>query len=403
MRHLILIVSFLVSAPAFSQADLKEAQLLASKGKYAEAIQIYSSALSVNSNNKDALLGRGFTYSWNHDFANATSDFNTMLQKDPGNQEAQKGLAFVALWSGNNSKAIESFKNLISIQPQSKEFYIALGKAQMNEGLLKDARQSFQKAENLDPNDNEPKQLIDAARSQPTIFDIDILGGLSTTDGETKTGLRFVQINSQVSKQLQFAAKYDNTLSLDNLSLITNNRTIPYYAASFFYNWNRSTATKIEGGFRNIKDAKVNESSSESQFSVEQVVFLKKGKSIKVGGVIISPNSGQTALLLLAGYHQLLNKNITAGINYFYANRNVFNTKDADFHLKKGNTITTGFYYGKSSSDNKLFEGNIYGGFLKGYFPVSNIIGIHTGISAENNFLQNLFNLNVGIRLRLEK
>lgn len=409
MRNLILIVSFLFSSPAFSQFDLQEAQLLARKGKYAEAIQIYTSALSVNSNNKDALLGRGFTYSWKHDFANATSDFNTLLQQDPGNQEAQKGLAYVALWSGNNNNAIEFFKNLILIQPQSKEFYIALGKAQMNEGLLKDARQSFQKAQQISPSDNESIQLKNAVRTQPTKLDIDILGGLSTADGESKTGLRFVQISSQVSKHLQLAVKYDNTLSLDNLSLITSNKTIPYYAGSFFYKWNRATATKFEGGFRNFSDAKTGEATSESQFSLEQVVFLKKGKSIKVGGVIISPNIGQTATLLLAGYHQPVTKKITAGINYFYANRNVFNSKenrfllDADFFLRKGGSISAGFYYGKSASDNKLFEGNIYGGFLKSYFPVSNSIGIHLGVSAENNFLQDLFNVNAGIRFRLEK
>ena len=409
MRQLTLIAALLISVTSFTQTDLKNAQQLANSGKLHEAIEVYSSILSTNNNNLEALLGRGYTYSWKHDFEKANNDFKAVIQKDPNNFEAQKGLAYVELWSGDTKKAIESFKNLSAKQPESKELYIAFGQAQMNEGLLKDARLSFLKAQQVSPADDEPKQLINAVRTQPTILDIDILGGLTTADGESKTGLRFVQISSQVSKQLQLTVKYDNTLSLDNLSLITNNRTIPYYAGSVYYKWSRKTATKAEGGFRNYSDAKANEITSESQISLEQVVFFKKGKSIKVGGVIISPDAGQTASLFLAAYHQPLSKKITGGINYFFANRNVFDTKehrfllDADFYLQKGNLISAGFYYGKSTSDNKLFEGNIYGGFLKGYFPVSNIVGIHAGISAENNFLQNLFNVNAGIRIRLEK
>ena len=277
MRHIYFLCSVLslsfFALNSQAQNNLTIAQELARSGKFTEAIKKYSDLLASDESNIAARLGRGFTYSWNHDFTNAVADFNTIMQKESNNMEAQKGLAYVELWSGNYKKAIESFKSLIAKQPGSKEFYIALGQAQMNDGLLKDARQSFLKAEQLGPTDNEPKELVNAVRTQPTQFDVDILGGLSSADGKTKVGLRFVQVSSQVSNKLQLAAKYDNTLSLDNLSLITNNKTIPFYSASLFYKWNRNTATKIEGGFRNFNDAKANEASSESQFSLEQVVF----------------------------------------------------------------------------------------------------------------------------------
>ena len=399
----------LITINIHAQDNITKAGNLATDGKFMEAIQVYSGILSADANNTAARLGRGFTYSWNHEWDNATADFNSVLQKEPGNTDAQKGLAYVALWSGDYQKAIQSFNNLIAKQPGSKEFYIARGQAQMGEGLLVKARQSFQKAEQLDPGDAESKQLVSAVRTKPTILDVDILGGVSSADGKSKAGLRFIQVSSQVSKQLQVAAKYDNSLSMDNLGLITRNKTIPYYAASLFYKWNGQTATRVEGGFRNFSDAKANEASSESQFTLEQVLFLKKGKSLKAGAAIISPNAGQGAYLFFAGYHQPVSKKVTAGINYFYAGRNVANTTenrllaDADFYLPKGNMLNAGFYYGKSSSDLKTLRGNIYGGFLRVYLPVSNSIGIHLGVSAENNFLQNLFNANAGIRFRLEK
>ena len=399
----------LISFNGIAQDNMTRARDLSAEGKFTEAIRIYSEILSTDANNTAVRLGRGFTYSWNHDFVNANADFNTILLADPNNLDAQKGLAYVELWSGNSKKAIEAFKSLIAKQPGSKEFYIALGQAQMSEGLLKEARQSFLKAAQLSPGDDESKQLVNAVRTNPTIFDFDILAGISNAGGKSKTGLRYVQVSSQVSKQLQLAAKYDNTLSLDNLSLITSNRTIPYYAASLFYKWNRNTATKIEAGFRNYTDAKANEASSESQISFEQIVFLKKGRSVKAGVAFFSPNTGKGASLFFAGYHQPVGKKITAGLNYFHAGRNVSKTTenrfllDADFHLNKGNSLNAGFYFGKSTSDNKSFEGNTYGGFLRGYFPVSNLVGIHAGISTENNFIQNLFNINAGIRIRLEK
>ncbi len=405
----ILLCCSLITINTHAQDNMTRAGNLATSGKFTEAIQVYSEILSADANNTTARLGRGFTYSWNHEWDNATTDFNTVLQKEPNNMDAQKGLAYVALWSGDYKKAIQSFNNLIAKQPDNKEFYIARGQAQLNEGLLVEARQSFQKAEQLDPNDAEPKQLANAVRTKPTILDVDILGGVSSTDGKSKAGLRFIQVSSQVSKQLQVAAKYDNSLSMDNLGLITRNKTIPYYAASLFYKWSGQTATRVEGGFRNFSDAKANEASSESQFTLEQVLFLKNGKSLKAGAAIISPNIGQGAYLVFAGYHQPVSKKVTAGINYFYANRNISNTRenrflaDADFSLPKGNTINAGFYYGKSNSDIKILSGNIYGGFVRGYFAVSNSIGIHLGISAENNFVQNLFNVNAGFRFRLEK
>ncbi|NOT51146.1 MAG: tetratricopeptide repeat protein [Chitinophagaceae bacterium] len=408
-KPVIILLFCLTTINSTAQNNLAAAASLAREGKFNEAIKAYSEILISDQTHIAARLGRGFTYSWKHDFVNARADFNTVLVADPANTEAQKGLAYTDLWSGDYKNAIRSFDKLIEISPGVKEYYIARGQAQMNDGLLKDARLSFQKAEQLAPNDAESKQLLTAVKTKPTILDVDIIGGLSSADGISKTGLRYVQVSSQVSKQLQLAAKYDNSLSMDNLGLITINKSIPYYAGSLFYKWSNKTASKIEGGFRNFSDAKAGEASSESQFTLEQIFFLKKGRSLKAGAAFISPDAGSGASLFFAGYHQPVSKKTAAGITWFYAGRNVFNTTenrfllDADFYLSKGNMLNAGFYYGRSNSDNRLFEGNTYGGFLKAFFPVSNSVGIHLGISAENNFIQNLFNANAGVRFRLEK
>ncbi|MGQ0737449.1 MAG: tetratricopeptide repeat protein [Bacteroidota bacterium] len=402
-------IAFFLPLKTNAQDAMTKAAAFAQQGKYDDAIHLYSEFLSVHNNNTAARLARGFIYSWKHDFKNALADFNAVLVAEPSSIEAQKGLAYIDLWSGDYKKAISSFNALIEKKPAVKEFYIARGQAQMNTGLLKDARISFEKAKQLNAADKEPEMLLNAVRTKPTILDIDILGGISSTDGESKAGLRFLQLSSQVSRQLQVAAKYDNSLSMDNLGLLIRNKSIPYYAGSALYKWNAKTMTRAEGGLRNISGAKTGELSKESQFSFEQILFFQKNRSAKAGVAIITPDIGNTAYLLFAGYHQPLGKTVTAGINYFYANRNVYNTTenrflaDADFSLPKGKVLNAGFYYGKSNSDISTLSGNIHGGFLKGYFPVSNAIAIHLGVSAENNFVQDLFNTNAGLRFRLEK
>ena len=228
-------VCLLITVNSLAQNNISTAQGLANGGKFTEAILIYSEILAADPLNTKARLGRGFTYSWNHDFNEATADFTAVLKKEPNNIEAQKGIAYIELWSGNSKEAVQSFKNLIAKQPGNKEFYIALGQAQLNEGLLIEARKSFEKAKELDPKDDEPALLIYAIRTKPTILDVDILGGISSIAGESNGGLRFVQVSSQVTKKVQLAAKYDNSLSLDNLGLIVRNKTAPYYAGSVQY------------------------------------------------------------------------------------------------------------------------------------------------------------------------
>lgn len=399
---------FYFTSTSYAQEAMSKAAALAGSGKFEEAVQAYSAILRTESNNTAARLARGFVYSWKHEFVPAANDFNTVLLAEPGNREAKKGLAYIDLWSGQYKKAIRSFSDLLE-KEQSAEFYIALGQAQMNAGQLKHARASFEKAGQLKPADKEIPALLAAVRTRSTLFDLDILGGYSAAGSESKTGLRWVQISSQVSPNVQLAVKYDNTLSIDNLGLLLRNRSVPYYAGSVLYNWKGKALTRLEGGARNFKGANKGEASQESQFTLEQVFFLKKNRSLKAGVAVITPDIGNTAFLLFTGYRQPISNKVTAGLSYFYANRNISNTRenrlvaDADFRLPSGATINAGGYFGRSDSDNKTLTGNTYGGFLRGYFPVSHAFGIHAGIAAENNFLQTLFNANAGIRIRLEK
>jgi tetratricopeptide (TPR) repeat protein len=407
---LVILCSSLFLIPqSYGQSTLKNAAQLAQKSLYKESIEAYTELLKINQNNIEALIGRAYAYSWNGMYTSAKKDFFTVLVKDPINFEAQKGIAYIALWQNDNKNAITLFKALTAKHPIQAELFIALGQAQMNEGKLKDAKLSFNKAWELDAKDYEPSELLKAVSNQPTKLDIDIIGGISTVNRNTNTVLRLVQISSQITAKTQLSLRYDNSLSQDNLRLIATKQSIPYYAAAVFYKWNKKNYTKIETGFRKFNGAKTNEVNKEIQLTAEQIVFLQKGKSIRVGGSYISPNIGIQSYLLFVGYHQPIHKNITVGSNYFFANRKEFNTMehrivvDGDISFKKNKLLNIGFYYGKTISDLTAFKSNTYGSFAKMIIPVSNAFAFSLSTTLEKNTQQNLVTFNAGLRYRLEK
>lgn len=395
---------------SLAQDDLNEAGKLAAAGKYDDAIGIYSTLLSKNANATGALIARGYVYAWKHDFVQAKSDFSTALVQDSGNKDAQKGLAYVALWSGAYKTAVEGFSKLSAAFP-NKEMFTALALSQMNAGQLKEARKNFAKASVLDPSDQEIIQLIMAVDSKPGILELDMLGGVAGTGGNIKTGIRWIQLSSQLSPRINLSVRYDNSLSIDNGGLILRNQSAPYYAGSMLYNWKGKALTRVEAGFRQYPANSVAGAltGNETQFGLEQVLFLKKNRSIKAGVMLLSPDSGSSGLLLMAGYRQTLGKKITAGLSYFNASRSQDKTvenrmlADADIRLQKGIVINPGLYYGIAATKGKTGSANTYGGFIRGYFPLSKMFGLHIGIAAEKNQLQSLLNLNAGFKIRLEK
>ena len=392
-----------------AQQDIQSAANLASRGNFKSAIGIYSSILQKEANNRQALIARGFTYSWDHQFKNAVADFKAVLKSDPQNFDARKGLAYISLWKGDFKNAVFEFNDLIVLQPKLKELHVALALAHLNLGNQLKARAALLNASTIDPADAEVKSLIDAVRTSASVFEIDVMGGYSSADNVNRSGLRFLQISSQLHPKIKLSAKYDNSLSLDNAGLLINKTTIPYYAGSLNYKWSKLTATRVEVGYRNISIDKTVGASSEMQYGLEQVFYLKSMHAIKAGAAVIDPEIGEQALLLSGGYQYSFSKMISAGLDYFYADRKVFNTSEnrillsANGNLTAGKSISAGVYYGHSTSDLISMQGDIKGFFVRTYVPISNAFGIHAGIASEKNFLQTIFNVQAGIRFRLEK
>lgn len=142
-----------------------------------------------------------------------------------------------------------------------------------------------------------------AAQSGPArpILEANLWGGYTTfadtpgslaSAGAAQTGLRSAEVSLWPSRSLRLFARYDNTLSLDNLALIRAGRSIPLYRGGAQLDWGGHFTTVLDAGHRTLPG-----SISQTMLSAEQVLFLPAGLAIKAGGWIGPRSDARTEWL----------------------------------------------------------------------------------------------------------
>lgn len=127
IRFLILLLSFLIAAPAFAKnhgamrRDLHRAEQKMKAGEYEAAEKLYKKALEIDDENESALLGLGDSYYWQGDYSKAVQTFDRLLKKNPDHVAAlnKQGKTYLAL--GDETKARRAFEHARRIDPDSSE------------------------------------------------------------------------------------------------------------------------------------------------------------------------------------------------------------------------------------------------------------------------------------------
>jgi tetratricopeptide (TPR) repeat protein len=192
------------------------ATALAWQGNYAEAEQVYGEALALEPGNIDTLTGLGYARAWNGDYPAALSAFEAATAIAPGHLSARKGEAFVYLWSGNNARAESAFAVLASEYPLDAEILIALGQARLQQGFSRSAVDTFDRAMAVDPAREAARMGRVAAFNAPPSFEFGAWYGSTSNAG---AGLRQLDFAYWLNGDTRFAARYDDSLSLDNPAL----------------------------------------------------------------------------------------------------------------------------------------------------------------------------------------
>lgn len=370
-------------------------------GKYFEAKRVFSKILRMEPDQSDALSGMGYTLAWEGNYGKARSFFQMYLNKYPDSKEAEKGLAYTDLWAGNAQEAVIRFEALTTSYPENEELKISLGQAYLLTGRHKDARGAFEEALILDDENEDANELLQKMSVTPALIEANVWGGYSRIENAGEFGLRAARLSWRITHQYQVWARYDNALTLDNLSLTRSNQQFGAFFVGGLASWDKNWATRLEVGRRNLQG-------DLSQWFVqgEQVAYLKEGKALKVGGFFGPRSDGTHESMSYVGGVLPLMDGLTFEPTYFYSTSSASGSDEhrlllaSTYRFPKGIEVNGGIQYGRVVSEQT--KGNIIGGHLIGYVPMGKhwIQLLARYESALNNPL--LIGA-LGLRFRLEK
>ena len=199
------------------------------QGDYSAAQETYSQALSHEPKNLDALVGLGYAYAWSGQYNQAHTAFQQALSVDRTHSGARKGIAYAYHWAGEHELALEFFELAQSVDAADPEIAEASGHVNLSLGHRRDAIRDFDAALALDPQRDSARQARRSAFTTAPAFEISTRVGSTSGAG---SGLRAIEVAHWASLKTRLAARYDNSLGLDNSSIADRGDDAPGYFLS---------------------------------------------------------------------------------------------------------------------------------------------------------------------------
>lgn len=316
------------SDPANTRALFGRARMRSWQGNFDAAIADYRQGLRLDPQNAEALSGLGWTYAWSHRFDDAVSVFQHLAQLQPYDLDPKKGLAYVALWRGHPSDARRQFEALASQDPENPDYALAIGQAALQQGDNDAAQAAFDKALKLKPSLTAARSGLAAVtqarvQSNPAVM---VLGGHSSSGGESHTGLRFAQLSLQVNHDLRLWVTDDRGLGAD---LFTPDRRFinaSTITAGGFYNYTPKLGLQVEAGERHLPGE------NDAVVDAEQVFFL--GNNVPKVGFWWSHTPSASQWIAYAGSYRRVNDSFSLEPTLYYA-------YDGTYHETRGAVLAT--------------------------------------------------------------
>jgi len=214
----------LATDPTNLRALIGRATARAWQGRHAAAQADYHSVLKRRPNDLAALTGLAYSLAWSQRFFQAEQIFKRAQLRAPDNLGVRKGLAYTYLWSKQYAKALDAFTRIAEEYLDDPEPRVAIGSAHLEQGQARRSTDAFRQALLLVPDSADAVEGLRAARNLPALAQMQAWVG--NTSGGGDTGLRLVEIASWLNDRTRVHVKYDNSLSLDNIELDIDARSV---------------------------------------------------------------------------------------------------------------------------------------------------------------------------------
>jgi TolB-like protein/Tfp pilus assembly protein PilF len=130
--------------PNHAIAHLWYAELLASDGRFEEALTEIKKAEELDPVSLIVKSLKGYVFMWARDYESAISHLTNTIQMNPDFPMAHNALGLAYMYSKNFSKAIDEFKESLILAPESTMPLSYMGQAYARAGNIKEARRVIQ-------------------------------------------------------------------------------------------------------------------------------------------------------------------------------------------------------------------------------------------------------------------
>lgn len=431
-------ILFLV-LPCSGQTDLlKEAKSYSYAGRYKEADSLFSTILSREPDNTEAMLGSaynhswhnntdqarlefvkilkkdiqnrsaliglGYTLAWSGDYANAKHPFLNALKLYPHDSEIEKGLAYVYLWQGSPDVAMDMFEKLRDKEPSNPEYYVAMAYAHLQKYETIKARRLVDHAISLDPQNKAANEVRTALGYATPFVEADIWGGYSQMGADSRFGLRAVQLSTQLTKSFRALLSYDNAMSMDNLFFLDHKLQAESYMAGGIMSWNKSNTTRLQIGYRDL-----HQNGSQWLMVGEQAYVFNDRKVIKAGGLYLTGDPLPSEWMLYAGISIPVQKRFRVEPMYYINHRELASSLEHKVALhtqwfsRQGFELGAGANYGMVNAAGETGTASTFGAYLSALVPIHRMIWFQANLRHEKSLSGTFRVAAAGIKLRFEK
>jgi hypothetical protein len=208
----------------------------------------------------------------------------------------------------------------------------------------------------------------------------------ASTGGRTSDGgLRSIEVAAWPSAAFRLFARYENSLSLDNLALIRANRRVPTYRGGALINWGGRFTTVVDVGRRTLP-AHV----SQTMLGAEQVLYLPNGTALKAGGWVGPRNDQRTEWLAHAGVNLAAGSRVRLEPTVFFARSGIGSEQQwrallaGEARLSDRVTLGAGVAAGRNRSIDPRLTGTSSDAYLRCSASLGGLQAVHVLLRHES-------------------